>query len=566
MANETDNNQVGFIKSDFLRLLRRESGKGIFKLGVISVVSGIFQGMIVVIINGAAEELSSETMNFRFLAMFVTCITGYIYTRRFTLTRSIKMVQNIIIDLRIGLSDKLRRIGLLPMEQMGETRLYTTIVENTDIIFEATKSVSNAGASLVMVLFSFGYIYYISPVAFLLSAVIIGIGVSVYLISQGKSSADLWATLEKEKEFSEYLSHLIKGFKEVKIDSAKSDDLFENYLKRSSDESRHLRLRSENRFINNYIFTQTSFYILLGSIVFVLPQFSLFPTSMIIDLVAVNLIIVGPLGVVIDSLPLIAKADVAVRSLNELENQLIAADDSKDTIKKSLVQTKTTFGEIVYKGLHFTYGNSNGTQFGLGPMDFTIKGGETIFIVGGNGSGKSTLMKLLIGLYYPKSGSIRLDDIKIDESNYAHFRNLFSIIFTDFYLFDRLYGLTDINDETVLTLLSKMGLSDKTGFQDGRFTHTRLSTGQKKRLGLIVTYLENKSVLAFDEVAADQDPAFREYFYEVILKDLKKMGKTIIVISHDDRYFHVADRVLKMEYGSFIPFKPTATAGRSEII
>lgn len=552
------------MKSDFLNLLKKKSRKRMLKLGIVSVISGIFQGLIVVIINGAAAELPAQTMNFWFLSLFVTCITGFIYTRRFTMNRSIKMVQDIIINMRITLADKVRKAGLMPIEQMGETLLYTTIVENTEIIFEAAKSLSNAGASLIMIIFSFGYIYYISPVAFLLSLVIIAAGMSVYMINQDKSNAELWATLEKEKEFSVYLSHLIKGFKEVKMNSARSDDLFENYLKKTSDASGTLRLKSENRFINNYVFSQISFYILLGSIVFVLPQFSFFSHTLVIDLIAVNLFIVGPLGVVIDTMPLIAKADVAVRTLNDLDKQLTEADDSGNTAEKSLVQEKTAFNEIVYKGLRFTYGNSNGNQFSVGPINLTIKSGELLFIVGGNGSGKSTLIKLMIGLYYQETGSIRVDDIKIDESNYSHFRDLFSIIFTDFYLFDRLYGLTDIKDESVLKLLSKMSLSDKTGFRDGRFTQTRLSTGQKKRLGLIVSYLEDKPVLAFDEVAADQDPSFREFFYEVILKELKEMGKTIIIISHDDRYFHVADRILKMDYGNFVPFEPDAISKESD--
>ncbi len=549
------------MNSDFLNLLKQKAGKSFLKLGLISIVSGVFQGLVVVIINGAADELPAETMNFRFLAMFMICIAGFIYTRRFTMTRSIKMVQNIIVNMRINLADKVRRAGLMPIEQMGETRLYTTIVENTEIIFEATKSISNAGASLVMIMFSFGYIYYISPIAFFLSLGIVSAGIIVYSVNQGKSNKDLWATLEKEKEFSEYLSHLIKGFKEVKMNSARSDDLFENYLKKTSDTASSLRLRSENRFITNFVFSQISFYMLLGSVVFVLPQFSFFSHTIVIDLIAVNLFIVGPLGIVVDALPLIAKADVAVRTLNDLDLQLSEADDSKNTRDTSPIKDKKTFHEIVYKGLRFNYGNSNGSQFSVGPLDLTIQSGELLFIVGGNGSGKSTLMKLMIGLYYQNSGSIQVDDVKIDESNYSHFRDLFSIIFTDFYLFDRLYGLADIQEGAVSKLLTKMNLSDKTGFHDGRFTQTRLSTGQKKRLGLIVSYLEDKPVLAFDEVAADQDPTFREYFYEVILKELQKMGKTIIIISHDDRYFHVADRVLKMDYGTFTPLNVSEIPG-----
>ena len=142
-----------------------------------------------------------------------------------------------------------------------------------------------------------------------------------------------------------------------------------------------------------------------------------------------------------------------------------------------------------------------------------------------------------------------MDEEEIDSSNYQQYRELFSIILTDFYLFKKLYGLGEIDAKKMKELLKEMGLFNKTKFIDNAFTNRNLSTGQKKRLALINTILEDKDIYVFDEWAADQDPTFRKYFYEVILKDLKADGKTIIAVTHDDHYFHVADRVIKMEYG-----------------
>ena len=56
----------------------------------------------------------------------------------------------------------------------------------------------------------------------------------------------------------------------------------------------------------------------------------------------------------------------------------------------------------------------------------------------------------------------------------------------------------------------------------------------------------------FDEWAADQDPEFRRYFYDVLLPGLKAEGRTLIVVTHDDRYFHVADQVVFMEEGRVV--------------
>ncbi|MDY6988812.1 MAG: cyclic peptide export ABC transporter [Thermodesulfobacteriota bacterium] len=541
------------MKSSFLTLLRRESGTSGVKIVTVATASGLLQGLVVVIINGAAETLSEGGLNFRYLLLFAVCITGFILAKKYALSRSIDLIQNIIFNIRVKMADKIRRSSLIHIEGMGKARIYTTLAENTETIFEATKRVANASSAAVMLTFSFGYIWVLSHIAFFLSVVLISIGISIYLFTQKKSNRDLRISMEKETEFFGYLDHLLDGFKEVKINSERSDDLFENYLKEVSLAARHLRLRTEFRFIDNYVFSQTFFYMLMASIIFLLPQISTTEPGVIVNVVAVVLFVIGPLGDIVEAMPLLARADVSVQTLERLENQLEAADDTRETLPSSRIQRVKAFDHISYNGVSFSYDNNDtARQFRLGPLDLSVHSGEVLFLVGGNGSGKSTLLKILTGLYYPQAGQVMLDDVDVNMTNYAHFRNLFSIIFTDFHLFDRLYGLEEVDEETLRELLDTMQISDKTGFAHGRFTNINLSTGQKKRLALIASYLENKPIFVFDEVAADQDPEFRRYFYEVLLKDLKEQGKTIIAASHDDRYFHVADRVLKMEFGQFM--------------
>jgi putative ATP-binding cassette transporter len=180
------------------------------------------------------------------------------------------------------------------------------------------------------------------------------------------------------------------------------------------------------------------------------------------------------------------------------------------------------------------------------------RSGEIVFITGGNGSGKTTLMKLLAALYRPDSGHIVLGDIALSPATEAWIRDQISIIFSDFHLFRRLYGLGTQDPERVAALLREMQIDQKTAIQGDSFTTINLSTGQRKRLALIVTILEDKPVVIFDEWAADQDPSFRRKFYEEILPGLKAKGKIVICVTHDDRYFDVADRRLKMEFGRMV--------------
>jgi putative ATP-binding cassette transporter len=208
------------------------------------------------------------------------------------------------------------------------------------------------------------------------------------------------------------------------------------------------------------------------------------------------------------------------------------------------------FKTIRFDQISFIYADPDGLpNFQIGPVTATVNRGEILFLVGGNGSGKTSFMKLFTLLYLPTSGTILVDEEPIDDHNIISYRNLFSAIFSDFYLFDKLYGVGDIPEERVQELLKLMGIEHKTGIKNGRFTNINLSTGQRKRLALVMAYLEDKPVYVFDEVAADQDPQFRIYFYETLLPQLKAAGKTLLVVSHDDRYFHVADRILRMDYG-----------------
>jgi putative ATP-binding cassette transporter len=188
--------------------------------------------------------------------------------------------------------------------------------------------------------------------------------------------------------------------------------------------------------------------------------------------------------------------------------------------------------------------------FILGPIDLTLEPGELLFITGGNGSGKTTLAKLLLSLYIPKEGEIYLDGKVLTDETREQYRQLFSVVFSDFYLFESLFGLDSIYlDANARKYLAQLQLDHKVKVEDGVLSTIDLSQGQRKRLALLTAYLEDRPIYLFDEWAADQDPLFKEIFYYQLLPELKARGKALIVISHDDRYYQVADRVIKLESG-----------------
>jgi putative ATP-binding cassette transporter len=173
-----------------------------------------------------------------------------------------------------------------------------------------------------------------------------------------------------------------------------------------------------------------------------------------------------------------------------------------------------------------------------------------VFLVGGNGSGKTTLAKLLVGLYAPAAGEVRVDGERVDDGNRDAYLRRFSAVFSDFYLFERFLGLEGPGlDGKAAEYLETLQLAHKVSVHDGRLSTTDLSQGQRKRLALLTAFLEDRPIYLFDEWAADQDPVFKRFFYLRLLPELKARGKTVVAVTHDDHYYGVADRVVKLDYG-----------------
>ena len=255
---------------------------------------------------------------------------------------------------------------------------------------------------------------------------------------------------------------------------------------------------------------------------------------------------VGPLEALLLNIPRANLAQVSADHIEEITHSMSSSESQTDKIELPPLQSI-----VLQRVLHRYYHEQKNEMFTLGPIDLQFHPGEITFLIGGNGSGKTTLAKLLVGLYPPEEGSISLNGKVIDDTNRDYYRQFFTTIFSDFHLFDRLLETDHGNDldQRGNQLLAKLHLQNKVKVQDGAFTTLTLSQGQRKRLALVIAYLENRPFLVFDEWAADQDPAFKEIFYYELLPELRAMGKAVLVISHDDRYFHLADRVLRMENG-----------------
>jgi putative ATP-binding cassette transporter len=540
------------LRLGIVEFLQQETGALNRKLLLLTAASGTANALILAVINAAVESMGKQQgqgPGWRHFLLFTLSLGLFVYSLRYILGESSRIAEEAIRSVRVRLADKIRRCDLRALESIGDADIHARISRETAAIAQAARPLFSAGQSAIMVLFTMFYIAAVSPVAVLLCVVMIAGGIGIYLRDRLVLEEGLHEASRCEDDLFTSLTGILKGFKELRINRLKSDDLFEEFggtARRVRDVRTHVMMQ----FTNNIVFVEAFFQALVGAIVFILPVLSPSFSGSIVKIVAAVLFLVGPLSNVVMMIPVLSQVHVTVDNIRRLETKLDECLAGSATGEEDQIDGLAGFSEIRLNGVGFTYQAPDGSaSFQLGPADAVVHRGELLFLVGGNGSGKTTFMKLLTALYLPDQGSISVGGAEVTPRNAQSYRNLFSAIFSDFHLFDKLYGLRAADPARVDELLRQMEISTKTAYRDGRFSNINLSTGQRKRLALVVAYLEDKPVYVFDEVAADQDPHFRTYFYEVMLADLKKAGKTVIAVSHDDRYFHVADRVLRMEYG-----------------
>lgn len=351
--------------------------------------------------------------------------------------------------------------------------------------------------------------------------------------------------MELQNTFLNHVQQMMDGMKEIKIDSSVDKGHYDTHVKPRMEEVTRETI-SNSIFQSRFsLLGQSVFFITMGCILYLFPLLNFSITENNAQFVITLIYILAPIQALLPLIPQFSRIKSTMERIDTAREMLQEEACAAHEVQASA----DTFEQIRIKDLTYTYKTQYNDDFTLGPVNLDINAGDLIFIHGGNGSGKSTLIKVLTGLYPLSGGSITRDNQVIGPQNLQQYRNMFGVIFTDNHLFDYIYSDDEIPEDNVHHLINKVGLHEKITFHEKKFDTLDLSEGQKKRIALISTLAKNKSIYIFDEWAANQDPEFKHFFYKVLIPELSSQQKTIILITHDDRYLHVAQRVIKMENG-----------------
>jgi putative ATP-binding cassette transporter len=534
----------------FVVFLLRNSGPIVLLAMLAGGVSGVGNTALLALFNRALKNGDAQVAvrAFAFVALCILVLASRVLSQLIL----IRIGQRTIFDLRMKLCGQILAAPLRRLEEVGSYRLLATLTEDVMAVTNAMLFVPVLCTNLAIVaacliyLASLSRLVLCAVVAFMIAAVV------TYQLPSLKALHYFKLAREEGDAIFKHFRSMIDGAKELKLNYNRRDFFFSQMLRSTAMSFRRLNTTGLVIFSFASSWGQLLVFILLGTIFFVLPEIRHISSETLTGSTLIILYLMGPVESILGIFPTLGRANVSLKKTESLGLSLKAR--ATEHVFGSRPDIPLSWSRLEMIGMtHRYHREDEDGDFALGPVDLVLHPGELVFMIGGNGSGKTTFAKLLSGLYIPDDGEIRLNNVVVNDENREYYRQHFSAVFSDIYLFDRLFGLAVPQlDVQVREYLGQFQLQHKVQVKNGKLSTTDLSHGQRKRLALLAACLEDRLIYIFDEWAADQDPLFKEIFYYQLLPGLKARGKTALVISHDDRYYHVADRIIKLDYGKTV--------------
>ncbi len=541
---------------NLIRFVLRGSRPLVVWTFVAAVLSGACNAGLIAMVNLVLG--ASGTPSGRLVWAFVALGAGRLLTNSLAQVTLANFSQQSSARLRRELVQKILAVPLRQLEEIGAPRLMVALTEDVLSITEAMLGIPSFTVNLAILVGGAAYLGWLSPKVLVAMAGFIVLGAVVHRLLIRRGFAFLTAAREEQDGLFRHFRSLTEGIKELKLHRERRGVFFNQNIQSSTAAYQRLNIAAEMRFILAHNWSHLLFFTLIGLILFLLPRMENLSPQALTGYIVATLYLMGPLSGVLGSLSVFGRASVALRKIDELGLALeVRAGDDCPTGR---AVPRASFERLELVGVTHSYHREReDDHFLLGPISLTFRPGELVFLVGGNGSGKSTLAKVITGLYPPAEGEIRLNGAAVARHNRDDYRQNFSAVFADFHLFENLLGLEQADlDAQARRYLAQLHLDHKVKVRAGVLSTTQLSQGQRKRLALLTAYLEDRPFYLFDEWASDQDPLFKEVFYTQLLPELRARNKTVLVITHDDRYFHLADRVVKLDYGQIVTESPEA--------
>jgi putative ATP-binding cassette transporter len=526
---------------------------------VLSVVAGLTAGATGVgLIALIQHELAGESPRPAAMAWaFAGLCVAAAGARAAAQMAMIRLGQGAVAELSVYLVRRALMLPLRAFEVTNTSALLAALTEDIAILSNALVAVPHLCINIPIVLACLAYAGWMSPPILTFGVVFAMGAIAAYVALMANGMHGLTRARALQDVVVGHFRTAIGGFRELKLHRGRRMAFLEEALESDVAEARAEMVRGMTQFAAADGWGQLAFFVFIGFLLYGVTQFSPIARSTLVSTVLIVLYLMKPLDMILTFLPIIGQARASLLKIQSLLPELERQAEA-DTARPAQTWPPDSVESVALEGVTFTYRDAHDdVGFTLGPLDLTLRRGEIVVLAGGNGSGKTTLVKLLSGLYRPESGIARVDGRAVSEADAESHRQLFSVVFADGHLFPDLRGIaTDPIDDRAREGLERLNLSRVVSVDDGVFSTLDLSQGQRRRLALLAAWLEDRPFYILDEWAANQDPSFKQMFYANLLPELRAAGKGLLVISHDEEYFEVADRVIRLREGHVLDESP----------
>jgi len=528
--------------SYLIDFLKREGIDQFKSLIFLSLSVALVSTLMVAMINkGASLVADDKPITIYFFAYLILLGVFWFVARRSN-KKNVTHSQFLIHKFVMRTMKMVLQTNLINFEKIGATRILNSVGKDAQTLSGTIPLLIGSVTSISIVIFLIIYTAFISITAFIILTVVTLI---IFLITSKalmKSHNSIMEAWKQEVGFFAIYNDFLFGFQEIKLNKDRAKSIAEDFIALSRKTAKN-KADALVEITNFFSFLQTMLYILIGIMIFIVPILSTHFSKDILEIATTTLFLVGSLSATIQTIPSLSQGNVAAKQVLDIEE--ILKRGLNNEVKQ--YQFDKDVKSIELRDAVFKYDNKE--KFQLGPINFKFSKGKIYFVRGSNGSGKTTLLRLLVGLYSPEKGGVYVNGQLLKNNLKTSYQNLFAVVFNDSHLFSKLYGISDESLEQLSDLISMMELNHKVEVKNKIFNTLDLSTGQRKRIALMVALMEDRNFIVLDEWAADQDPVFRKKFYKKILPSLKKQGKTVIALTHDDAYYDTADEIIKLENG-----------------
>ena len=546
----------------FLQFVVQRSRAMAWLMVCVGVLSGLLSAGVLALINYVLHHPSDHS----FLVMlgFVALVAGKLLSNLWSQFLLVRFSQDTILDISLSLCAKIVRAPLRRSEQRGAANILVTLTDDVSWVTWAIQCFPQLIMNTAVVLGCGIYLAWLSWGVFLGVVGVTAVGALGYQWLHTSARSVIAAAREARTELFGYFRSLTDGLKELLMHRARRQEFVNQEVRGAAESYRQANMEATKRQALAEVWTQISFYSLIGFIIFLFPSVVMVSPEALTGYIVAVLYMMGPIWSIIGALPTLERGQVALENIERLGVSLDVGPEDAQTMEMAGLEVEI-LPVVQWNDVVFSYGEEKGVEapFTLGPISLELHPGELVFVIGGNGSGKSTFVKVLAGLYQPLQGDVTLAGTMITDANREWYREHFSVVFSDFHLFNKLLGQSDSQAERLaLEYLRLLHMDQKVTVRDRSFSSLDLSQGQRKRLALVTAYLEDRPIYVFDEWAADQDPQYKEIFYKTLLPDLRERGKLVVVITHDDRYFHLGNQVIKLEDGKVVEYLKAGVGDR----